>query len=141
MFVFIKDKCNIQLIHSSCPIFEISLQLLLLHGASLTATSVDGWTPLHSASFWNNAAVVDLLLRAGADANARTNGGQTPLHLSASHNDTPETLQLLLFHPKTQVWERNQMGETAYDLCQRSARHADLFHCRGLSCSRLKPEE
>lgn len=53
------------------------------------ADSVDwrdrsGWTPLHYAANWGDAAAIRALIEAGADADARNNGGQTPLKNSAS---------------------------------------------------------
>ncbi|VDQ11230.1 unnamed protein product [Trichobilharzia regenti] len=44
---------------------------LVKHGANVNNRTEDGWTPLHSAAFWNQLASVQLLLEAGADQNAR----------------------------------------------------------------------
>ena len=51
-------------------------QLLLEHGADLSAETEDGWQPLHSACKWNNARCVARLLEHGADANAKSRGGE-----------------------------------------------------------------
>jgi len=54
----------------------VLLQVLLAHGADVGARTVDLWTPLHSASKWNNLQCALQLLQYGADVNATTNGGK-----------------------------------------------------------------
>ena len=39
-------------------------------------------TPMHWASYNNDAAMIRLLLKHGANANARTSHGSTPLHVA-----------------------------------------------------------
>jgi len=52
------------------------VQLLLSHGANISAETEDGWQPLHSACKWNNARCVAKLLEHGADPNAASKGGK-----------------------------------------------------------------
>lgn len=41
------------------------------YGANINNRTEDGWTPLHSAAFWNKLSCVQLLIAAGADLSAR----------------------------------------------------------------------
>lgn len=51
------------------------VQMLLEEGASITAETVDGWTPLHSACHWNSASCAEKLISVGADVNRKSQGG------------------------------------------------------------------
>ena len=65
------------------------LEDLLTGNRSLvTAVSTDGWTPLHLASFFGHARIVEMLLAAGADVAARShnNNANTPLHAALAGN-------------------------------------------------------
>ena len=72
------------------------LQILAEAGAEINARTIDGWTPLHSASQWGQHEVAGYLLHRGADINAQTHGLQTPLHLAASstHAQSEHILQV-----------------------------------------------
>lgn len=60
-----------------------TLQILLAHGADVSAANNRGETSLHLASRWGYAALVEKLVEAGADVNARTDvDGATPLHMA-----------------------------------------------------------
>lgn len=59
-----------------------TVEVLLAHGAPVNAAVEGGHTPLHSAAFNGNAAIVGLLLEHGADPNAAKNDGKTPLDLA-----------------------------------------------------------
>jgi ankyrin repeat protein len=63
-------------------------------GAEVTASNAHGWTPLHSASFWNQAEVMVFLLQHGAVATARDDHGYSPLHVTGD----PACIRLLLMH-------------------------------------------
>ncbi|KAA3671825.1 ankyrin repeat domain-containing protein 49 [Paragonimus westermani] len=104
-----------------------SPQHLLQLGADINIRTLDGWTPLHSAAFWNQFACVQLLLAAGAELNATTNSNQTPLHLAVSNSQTPETLYVLLSQPNISVYGiRNKLGDSVADLIIRNTQYADL---------------
>lgn len=59
-----------------------TVKVLLAHGAPVNAGVEGGHTPLHSAAFNGNPAIVGLLLAHGADPNAANDGGRTPLDLA-----------------------------------------------------------
>ena len=48
---------------------------------------MNGWTPLHLASFYNKPLVLHLLLAKGANINSKTRNGQTIREL-ANDRDT-----------------------------------------------------
>jgi ankyrin repeat protein len=59
-----------------------TVEVLLAHGAPVNAAVEGGHTPLHSAAFNGNAALVELLLAHGADPSAAKDDGKTPLDLA-----------------------------------------------------------
>lgn len=101
---------------------------MLDNGANIDAKTSDGWTALHSATYWGQTEIVSYLIRRGACVNARTNGQQTPLHIAAAApNGSRDVLQLLLMNDLTDVGARNQLGETARVIAERSSQHHKLF--------------
>ncbi|KAI0266900.1 ankyrin repeat protein, partial [Russula aff. rugulosa BPL654] len=58
-------------------------RLLLEHGADVNAQGLNGWTPLHRASYFGALEVVHLLLEHGADVEAKDNYGKTALQVAA----------------------------------------------------------
>jgi uncharacterized protein len=99
------------------------LELLLLHGAVLNVSeaaalgdverlaalldadpaglhsvSIDGWTPLHLASFFGQADAVSHLIRRGADMRSRSENGlrNHPLHAAAAGSNPSAVVPLLL---------------------------------------------
>jgi hypothetical protein len=94
----------------------------------LNARTDMGWTPLHSAVYWNNFKSVEYLLYSGvADVNVQTNSGQTCLHLAASNSTSKETLLLLLMHPLIDFKLKNDQGELPIDIARRSCKFHALF--------------
>lgn len=51
----------------------------------MNAETVDGWTPLHSASHWNSATCAEKFLSLGADANLKSHGGNIELEFDLGH--------------------------------------------------------
>ncbi|XP_021941553.1 ankyrin repeat domain-containing protein 49-like isoform X2 [Zootermopsis nevadensis] len=128
MLIHVKDKDGYTPLHRACYNgHEHVVDLLLSHGANISAETVDGWQPLHSACKWNNAGCVAKLLEHGADPNAASNGGQTPLHLAASNSCAKDTLQVLLLHPDIQTDLKNRAGESAADLARRCGKYSCFF--------------
>lgn len=57
------------------------VQLLVEHGASLSLSNKDGWTPLHIACRQPNAEIVRYLLDREPECwNTASKNGRTPLH-------------------------------------------------------------
>lgn len=104
-------------------------QLLLDRGAPIDAKTADGWTALHSATYWGQAEVMTQLIRRGADVNSRTAGSQTPLHLAASapNGGNPKALQTLLLNESVDVNAVNKVGETPQTIAKRSCKYHRLF--------------
>lgn len=105
------------------------LQLLLDHGASINAKTTDGWTALHSATYWGQAEVMTVLIRRGADVNSQTAGNQTPLHLAASapNGGNPKALEILLLNEFVDVNAVNKVGETPRTIAERSSKYHRMF--------------
>jgi ankyrin repeat protein len=117
---------------------SLFLQILIRFGADIEARTVDGWQPLHSACFWNCSAVAEIFLQNGACINAQTNGHQTPLHLAASQPDNKEVLKLLLMNPDLDAGLKNDINETAKDVCLRSSNLHYLFEIADESINSLR---
>ena len=75
------------------------VERLLAGGADLTASSPDGWTPLHLAAHFGHAPIVEQLLAHGADVAARSSNPNqnTPLHAALAGRQSL-TAGLLLGH-------------------------------------------
>jgi ankyrin repeat protein len=71
------------------------VQLLLEHGADVSATYGRGCTPLHEAACFGHAEVAKVLLENGADVLATYDSGLTPLH-QAAQNAEAEVAKVLL---------------------------------------------
>ena len=99
------------------------------HGAAISAKTADGWTALHSATYWGQAEVMTKLIARGADVNSRTAGSQTPLHLAASapNGGNPKALQILLLNEFVDVNAVNKVGETPRTIAERSSKYHKMF--------------
>lgn len=115
-----------------------TILLLLENGADIHAQTLDGWHPLHSAARWNQADVVALLLQYKANVNAQTNSGQTALHIASSDKECRECLEVLLMDRNVDINLSNNLGETAYDICQRTSDNCILFEMHTPSLKRLR---
>ena len=83
---------------------------LLAAGADVTARTVDGWSPLHSAATARDLASLTALLATGADVNARAHDGDTPLHRAARMRGLPNVAALLAAGADANA--RNVAGDT-----------------------------
>jgi hypothetical protein len=73
------------------------VQLLVEHGADVTARDKGGWTPLHWASSRGYIELTRFLVEHGADTTARDEYGETPLH-RASEVGHMELARFLVEH-------------------------------------------
>jgi ankyrin repeat protein len=100
----------------STPLFwclhdEAKVRLLLDHGASISARTTDGRTPVYQAASMANAVpILRLLLDKGADPNSKTLTEMTPL-IAASRGNI-EAMRLLIDR-KADVNARNAAGGSA----------------------------
>ena len=69
-----------------------TVEVLLERGAPVAARAEGGGTPLHSAAYNGNEAIVSVLLAHGADPDARADDGMTPADLAREqgHGDLLE---------------------------------------------------
>ena len=114
-------------------------QLLLDHGAPIDAKTADGWTALHSATYWGQAEVMMKLISCGADINSRTVGSQTPLHLAASapNGGSPTALQILLLNEFVDVHAVNKVGDTPQTIAERSSKYHKMFEIAADNVNKL----
>ncbi len=64
-----------------------AVNLLIAHGAGVTLTCKNGFTPLHLASKMKTAEIATSLLKANALPDAVSRNGYSPLHLSSLEGD------------------------------------------------------
>lgn len=74
----------LQILHSDR---ENIIRILLRNGASIDTQNSIGFTPLHLATFFNQAHAVDLLLKAGASKHIKDSQGRTVLDLAISFGE------------------------------------------------------
>jgi ankyrin repeat protein len=98
-----------------------SIQLLLERGADVNAYEEGGYTALMAASsfdlveyFEGYARILTTLLEAGANVNFASSDGWTALMCAALYAG-PRTVKILL-EKGSDVWARNKLGETGYDI-------------------------
>lgn len=104
----------------------------------LNARTEMGWSPLHSAAYWNCFRVVEYFLKLpGVDVNARTNSGQTALHLAAQQSTGRETILLLLTDLSIDFRIKNEQGETAKRIAERSCKYNKLFEMADENLTKL----
>jgi ankyrin repeat protein len=72
----------------------------------------EGWTPLHTASFYGRLEIAQLLIDHGADVRAADNSGETPLHLAAEAGLNSRAIAELLIAKGAPVNARSDSGCT-----------------------------
>jgi ankyrin repeat protein len=97
------------------------VQLLIQHGADVTARDDNCSTPLHLASSRECGKTVKLLLTQGADINAQDGTHSTPLHLAASSHLALKgnVVHLLLIHGAN-VDAKDDKGQTPFQIASSS---------------------
>jgi ankyrin repeat protein len=91
-----------------------TIQVLLKHGADVTARDNTHSTPLHLASSKRSPEIVQLLIKHGADVNALDGNRKMPLHLASSEG-SPEIARILIEHG-ADVTTRNDTHATPLHL-------------------------
>ena len=74
---------------------EPLVRYLLEHGAGVTVPDRDGWTPLMTAAWVNEGAIVTLLTRQHADPNAAGTANLTPLGIALQGDKDAATVALI----------------------------------------------
>ncbi|XP_067849823.1 protein phosphatase 1 regulatory subunit 12A-like isoform X2 [Heptranchias perlo] len=95
------------------------VEKLLLKGADINYTNVDGLTALHQACIDENLDMVTFLLEHGANVNQPDNEGWTALHAAASCGFTEITEYLI--KQRANVAAVNSEGELPIDIAQGEA--------------------
>lgn len=88
------------------------LQAILMYSPHINSQSKNGWTPLHTAAYNNNAITSYFLLKAGANPNLQDDGGWTPLHWAA-RNGNVQLIRILL-NADAEFSIKDHSGHTAW---------------------------
>ena len=108
-------------LHSAARFADLEVvQKLIEYDADISAVDVNGYTPLHYASFnadLKACTVVRLLLQNSADVNARSKTRNTPLHY-ASSSGALGVVRLLLEYG-ADLRAENKDGETALEVVEK----------------------
>ena len=110
------------------------MELLLDHAdTDINVQNVNGYTPLHSAAYYNRPDAVKMLLQRGADVRKTTHDGYTPI-ICASLNNSIDSLSVLLNHDNSDIDAKcsfsrfngaTALAIAAYRGLQRNCRKAD----------------
>lgn len=92
-----------------------TLKVLISLGASVDRTDANGWTPLHWASAWGHAIIVEFIIVVSrAIINAQNFAGDTALHLAA-RNRHETVIMVLCQQGGARLDIVNAFGERAFD--------------------------
>ena len=97
---------------------EIVLDLLESNPNLVNNRCITWQSPLHLATTWGNARVVQALLWRGAQAQATDDFGMTPLHCAAKQGDT-QIAEMILQDERVDVNAEDHLGRTPlYIACE-----------------------
>lgn len=87
-------------VHEAAAVGDVDglRRLVERDGSLVQRVATDGWTPLHLAAFFADAATVSLLLERGGDVAAVSvnSTANTPLHAAIAGRGDPEVIRLLV---------------------------------------------
>ena len=88
-------------------------ELLIKHGASVSAKDRDGWTPMHAAATCGHIDIVKMLIKKGADLLAVNCDGDMPFDITED-NETllciERAMTAIGITPDTANEKRNEIG-------------------------------
>lgn len=103
-----------------------AVNLLIVNGADVNASTETGLTPLLSASAGDHIEVMQLLIKQGANTSSvRRHDGFRPLQIAASESFSTEVVELLLLQ-KVEIDVKDEAGESFLALLSRLGRHEIL---------------
>ena len=103
-------------LHVACRNSYQSAQVLITHGADVSAKDTEGEEALHDASRHNNHKVIELLLMVNADINATCKIGYTALHVTCSSEEVCENAAETLIRHGIDINMKDNDEKQALDL-------------------------
>jgi ankyrin repeat protein len=91
------------------------ITMLLRYGAGIEARDSNGEAPLHYTCGLNRVIAVKALIKAGANVHTMNDKGETPLHIATSKHPDGEVIQALIT-AGARLDIRNNAGKLAYDI-------------------------
>lgn len=85
-------------------------EAILADGVDVNSKDLDGWMPLHVASYHGYVTLVVDLIKVGADVNAVSEEGDTAMHMAARRGHK-EIVEVLLDHDAN-THPHNKYGDT-----------------------------
>jgi hypothetical protein len=110
--------------------------LLITHGADVSAASSSGFTPLHWAASRDNVDIIRLLLNAGGNVNARAQRDITPLHLAVQKNAVRAVRALLEAGADVAAAGRSEL--TPLQLAEKQTPHSEIAGLLAQAAGRQK---
>ncbi|KAG9391473.1 Ankyrin repeats (3 copies) [Carpediemonas membranifera] len=93
--VALPSGCSALHIAADRGFVDIAEMLLNADPDMVDVADDDGWSPLHTAAYYNQDRIVALLIKAGATLDLVTEDERTPLHLACNHGRIDSVMILL----------------------------------------------
>ncbi len=116
-----KDANGQTLLQEACDKENLSLVEALLNHKNIEVNAINEntmQTAAHIVCMKNNINFVKVLLNANADVNQEDINGLRPLHFACNFGNV-DIVQALLLHDKTELFAKDDRGETAFDIAFR----------------------
>lgn len=115
------------------------VKLLLSNGADVKLKTVDGWTALHEACFFNNEQLIIFLLRQSVDVNAENTSGETPFSLiSPFVKDYDLCINAMIKEFTKLISENRPVSKTNMDLVQTNLEARNYFELCSTELEKMK---